>query len=43
MASLLDGIFIEPLDKCVVISINILTFIEMTIEFMVRNTILDLR
>jgi hypothetical protein len=43
MASLLDGIFIEPLDKGVVISINILTPVEMTIEFMVRNTILDLR
>ena len=40
MLSLLDGIFIEPLDKCVVISINILTSVEMTIEFMVRNTIL---
>ena len=43
MSLLFDGIFIEPLDKGVVISINILTSVEMTIEFMVRNTILDLR
>ena len=43
MASLLDGIFIEPLDECVMININILIFVEMTIEFVVRDTILDLR
>ena len=37
---LIDFIFFKPLDKCVVITANILVSSEMSIEFMARNTIL---
>ena len=40
MSSPTDYIFMKPLDKCVVIIINILSVSRISIEFMMRNTIL---
>ena len=42
MSSPIGYIFLKPLDKCVVIIINILTPSKISIEFMMRNTILAL-
>ena len=40
MSSLIDYIFMRSLDKCVVIIISILSSSRISIEFMMRNTIL---
>ena len=40
MSSPIGYIFLKPLDKCVVIIINILTPSRISIEFMMRSTIL---
>ena len=40
MSSPIDYIFMKSLDKCVVIIINILSSSRISIEFMMRNTIL---
>ena len=40
MSSLIDYIFMKPLDKCVVIIINILRSSKICIEFLMRNSIL---
>ena len=42
MSSPIDYIFMKSLDKCVVIIINILSSSRISIEFMMRNTILAL-
>ena len=42
MSSSTDYIFMKSLDKCVVIIINILSSSRISIEFMMRNTILAL-
>ena len=42
MSSPIGYIFLKPLDKCVVIIINILTPSKISIEFMMRKTILSL-
>ena len=40
MSSLIDYIFMKSLDKCVVIIINLMSSSRISIEFMMRNTIL---
>ena len=42
MSSMSDYIFMKPLDNCVMIIINILSSSRISIEFMMRNTILAL-
>ena len=42
MSSLIDYIFMKSLDKCVVIIINLMSSSRISIEFMMRNTILAL-
>ena len=42
MSLMIDYIFKKPLDKCVVIIINILNSSRISIKFMMRNTILAL-
>ena len=42
MSSMIDYILMKPLDKCVVIIINILTPSSISIEFIMRSTILAL-
>ena len=40
MSSLIDYIFMKSIDKCVVIIINLMSSSRISIEFMMRNTIL---
>ena len=40
MSSLIDYIFMKSLNKCVVIIINLMSSSRISIEFMMRNTIL---
>ena len=42
MSSLVDYIFVKSLDKCVVIIIDLMSSSRISIEFMMRNTILAL-